>query len=241
MLNILRKELSTFFNSAIAYIVIGVFLLLSGLFFWFYPDSNILDFGFADMSGFFQFTPFVMMFLAPAVCMRMLTEEFRNGTLEFLYTKPISVFQIILGKFGAAFLIICLALIPTVCYYFSLYLLGNPVGNIDTASVIGSYIGLFFLVAVFCAIGIFASSITNNQVIAFILGAILCYLTFYGFNQVSQIFSGSLEYIINYIGLAFHYESLGKGILDSRDMIYMISISALFIILTKVVLQRKRN
>lgn len=241
MLNILRKELSTFFNSAIAYIVIGVFLLLSGLFFWFYPDSNILDFGFADMSGFFQFTPFVMMFLAPAVCMRMLTEEFRNGTLEFLYTKPISVFQIILGKFGAAFLIICLALIPTVCYYFSLYLLGNPVGNIDTASVVGSYIGLFFLVAVFCAIGIFASSITNNQVIAFILGAILCYLTFYGFNQVSQIFSGSLEYIINYIGLAFHYESLGKGILDSRDMIYMISISALFIILTKVVLQRKRN
>jgi ABC-2 type transport system permease protein len=241
MLSILKKELSTFFNSLIAYIVIGVFLLLTGLMFWIYPNSNILDFGYAEMTSFFDFSPYILLFLIPAVTMRMFSEEFRTGTLELLFTKPVSLRGIIVGKYFAALIIIIIALLPTLVYYFSVYYLGNPIGNIDSAAVVGSYFGLVLLSAAYAAIGIFTSSISKNQVVAFILAAILCYVFYDGISQLSEIFRGGVQYYTNYLSLSFHYSSLGKGVLDSRNLIFLLSFAALFLVFTHIVLDKKRK
>lgn len=232
MLSIFKKEVSTFFNSLIAYIVIGVFLLLTGLMFWLYPDTNILDYGYAEMDTFFQVTPFVLLFFVPAITMRMFSEEIKSGTIELLFTKPVSVWNIILGKFFSCVFIIVLALLPTLVYYFTIYEIGNPVGNIDSAAVFGSYFGLVLLAGVYAAVGVYMSSITKNQVVAFLLTAIACYVLFVGIDQFSGLFSGSVQYILSYLGLSFHYSSIGKGVIDTRDILYFISISAVFLLLT---------
>ncbi len=232
MLSIFKKEVSTFFNSLIAYIVIGVFLLLTGLMFWLYPDTNILDYGYAEMDTFFQVTPFILLFFVPAITMRMFSEEIKSGTIELLFTKPVSVWGIVLGKFLSCLFIIVLALLPTLVYYFTIYEIGNPVGNIDSAAVLGSYFGLVLLAAVYAAVGVYMSSITKNQVVAFLLTAIACYVLFVGIDQFSGLFSGSVEYILSYLGLSFHYSSIGKGVIDTRDVLYFVSISAVFLLLT---------
>ncbi len=241
MISIFRKEVGTFFNGIIGYVVVGVFLLLSGLIIWVYPNSNVLDYGFAELNVFFDFCPYVFLFLIPAVTMRMFAEEFRAGTIELLFTKPISIQNIILGKYFASLFIIILAIIPTVIYYFSIYYLGNPVGNIDSASVLGSYFGLIFLAAAYSSIGIFTSAITKNQVVAFILAAVLCYFFYDGIGQIASIFRGTIEYFITYIGLNFHYISLGKGLIDSRNMLYLFSFSYFFLIITTIFLKRRRQ
>ncbi len=241
MISIFRKEVGTFFNGIIGYVVVGVFLLLSGLIIWVYPNSNVLDYGFAELNVFFDFCPYVFLFLIPAVTMRMFAEEFRAGTIELLFTKPISIQNIILGKYFASLFIIILAIIPTVIYYFSIYYLGNPVGNIDSASVVGSYFGLIFLAAAYSSIGIFTSAITKNQVVSFILAAVLCYFFYDGIGQIASLFRGTLEYFITYIGLNFHYASLGKGLIDSRNMLYLFSFSYFFLILTTIFLKRRRQ
>ncbi len=241
MISIFRKEVGTFFNGIIGYVVVGVFLLLSGLIIWVYPNSNVLDYGFAELNVFFDFCPYVFLFLIPAVTMRMFAEEFRAGTIELLFTKPISIQNIILGKYFASLFIIILAIIPTVIYYFSIYYLGNPVGNIDSASVVGSYFGLIFLAAAYSSIGIFTSAITKNQVVSFILAAVLCYFFYDGIGQIASIFRGTIEYFITYIGLNFHYISLGKGLIDSRNMLYLFSFSYFFLILTTIFLKRRRQ
>ncbi len=241
MISIFRKEVGTFFNGIIGYVVVGVFLLLSGLIIWVYPNSNVLDYGFAELNVFFDFCPYVFLFLIPAVTMRMFAEEFRAGTIELLFTKPISIQNIILGKYFASLFIIILAIIPTVIYYFSIYYLGNPVGNIDSASVLGSYFGLIFLAAAYSSIGIFTSAITKNQVVAFILAAVLCYFFYDGIGQIASLFRGTLEYFITYIGLNFHYISLGKGLIDSRNMLYLFSFSYFFLIITTIFLKRRRQ
>lgn len=241
MLNIFRKEVSSFFNSLIAYIVIGVFLLLTGLMFWLYPDTNILDYGYAEMNTFFQVCPYLLMVFVPAVTMRMFSEEIKSGTLELLFTKPISVWNIILGKYFSCLFIIVLALLPTLIYYITVYNLGNPVGNIDSAAVFGSYFGLILLVSVYVAVGVFTSSITKNQVVAFLLAIISSYILFSGIEQFSNLFSGSFQYILSFVGLSFHYSSIGKGVVDSRDVVYFVTLTLVFLFLTLLSLNSFRK
>jgi ABC-2 type transport system permease protein len=174
--------------------------------------------------------------------MRLLSEEKQTGTIEWIYTKPLSDWQIILGKYFASILLIVIALIPTVIYYFSIYQLGAPVGNIDNGGVIGSYIGLVFLSGAFCAIGLFASSITANQIAAFIFAATLCALIFWGFDLVSsfEIFDGMIAYILKNIGIAYHYDSISRGVLDTRDVIYFCSIIFIFLYATFFNLEKRK-
>ena len=240
MLAVFRKELNSFLNSLVAYIVIGVFLVIVGLFTWFF-DSNVLDYGYADLNNFFQLTPFIFVFLIPAITMRSFSEEFRSGTIELLFTKPLSDWQIIFGKFLAVFLLIFLALLPTLLYYYAIYQLGNPKGNIDSAAVFGSYLGLLLLGGVFAAIGLWASSMTDNQIVAFIVGAVLCYFLYDGINQFANVFDGTTQYIINYLGLSYHYEALGRGLIDSRNVLFMISMIFLMLFLTKLKLAAKKS
>jgi len=237
MLQVLSKEFNGFLNSLIAYIVIGVFLTAMGLLMWVFPDTAVLDYGYADMDTLFLMGPYVFIFLVPAITMRTFAEEKKAGTIELLLTKPVTDWDIILGKFFANFLLVIFALAPTLLYYYTVYALGNPPGNIDTPGVIGSYIGIAFLAAVFCAIGIFASSTTRNQIVAFILAAFLCFLAFLGFDSIStlQLWSGEALFI-KQLGILYHYDTMRKGLLDSRDVVYFLSIVFLMLSLTKVIL-----
>lgn len=235
MIQILAKEFSSFLNSLIAYIVMGVFLTAIGLLMWVFPETSVLDYGYADMFTLFSLGPYVFIFLIPAITMRSFAEEKKGGTMEILFTKPVSDWEIILGKYFACLLLVVLTLIPTLIYYFAISALGNPVGNIDTPGVIGSYIGLIFLAGAFCAIGVFASSITPNQIVSFILAAFLCYLLFAGFDSLALLNVWSTNaLIIKQIGLLYHYESLGKGLIDSRDLVYFISVVAIILLATRV-------
>jgi ABC-2 type transport system permease protein len=237
---IIVKELNSYLNSLIAYIVIGIFLLMSSLVFWVFPDSNVLDFGYADMGTFFEFSPYIFLFLIPALTMRLFSEEYRTGTIELLFTKPISNLSLILGKFFSALLIIWIALVPTIIFYVSVVLLGSPSGNIDTASVIGSYLGLCLLGACFAAVGILSSSLTSNQVIAFVISATVSYMLFEGLSQISQLFRGSIQYYIDFFSLKFHYSSLSRGVVDSRNVIFMLSEIVLILLLCHNSIVKKR-
>ncbi len=235
MIWVLRKEFSSFLNSLVAYIVIGVFLTAMGLLTWVFPETSVLEYGYADMFTVFTLGPYVFIFLVPAVTMRSFAEEKKAGTMELLLTKPLTDWEIILGKYAACFLLILVALLPTWIYYGALYFLGNPVGNIDTPGVIGSYIGLALLGGVFCAIGIFASSLTSNQIVAFIIGAFLCFMLFSGFESISMLNVWSEQVLfIKELGLLDHYESMSKGLIDSRDVVYFASVIALMLLFTRV-------
>ena len=230
MFAILRKEINSFFSSPIGYLVIALFLLLNGLFLWvFKGEFNVLDYGFADLSSFFLLSPWILLFLIPAVTMSSFSEEKKQGTLELLLTKPISHFKIVLGKYFGALILIILALIPTLLYVVTIYLLGDPAGNLDLASVLGSYLGLLFLISSYTAIGIFASSITSNQIVAFIVGVFICFLFYFGFDGIADYFSSSS---LDKLGMNSHYKSMGLGVLDTRDLLYFLSISILFVLLT---------
>lgn len=234
---VLSKEFSSFLNSLIAYVVIGVFLTGIGLLMWVFPETSILDYGYADMDTLFSLGPYVLIFLIPAITMRSFAEEKKAGTLELLFTKPLSDWQIIGGKFFASFLLVLFALIPTLLYYYSVSRLGNPPGNIDTPGVMGSYIGLALLGGVFCAIGILASSITSNQIVAFILSAFLCFIFFSGFDSLSTLSAAAGNaLLIKQLGIAYHYESLSKGLIDSRDVLYFLSVAFLMLSITKLIL-----
>jgi|SRR6478736_1997653 len=240
MTQVFLKEFNSFLNSLIAYIVIGVFLTAIGLLMWVFPESAVLDYGFADMDTLFSLGPFVFIFLIPAITMKSFAEEKKMGTLELLYTKPLSDWDIISGKFLACFTLVLLALIPTLIYYFSVYQLGNPVGNIDTPGVIGSYIGFALLGGVFCAIGIFASSITPNQIVSFIVSAFLCFLFYSGFDSISTLIgAGQLSLAVKQLGILYHYEALSRGLIDSRDVIYFFSAIVFLLLLTKTFLSSR--
>ena len=236
MLHVLTKEFNSFLNSLVAYLVIGAFLTSIGLLMWVFPETSILEYGYADMDTLFSYGPYVFIFLIPAVTMRSFAEERKGGTLELLMTKPLSDWQIVIGKFLACFLLVLLALIPTLIYYWSVYRLGNPSGNIDTPGVIGSDIGLSLLGIVFCAIGVFASSLTANQIVSFILAAFLCFILFAGFNSLATIDVWSENTLfIRQLGLLYHYEALSKGLIDTRDVIYFASVSSVFLLLTRII------
>jgi ABC-2 type transport system permease protein len=241
MFALYKKELSTFFSSLIGYLAVGVFLLLTGLMLWVFSSNfNILDFGYANLDGLFFVAPFLYLFLIPAITMRMLAEEKKTGTLELLLTKPLSDFSIVWAKFLAGLTLVVISLLPTLVYYFSVFALGDPAGNIDTGSVIGSYIGLIFLAAAFVAIGLFASSLTDNQIVAFILAALICAFCYLGFESVYNMgFLGKTGLLVRGLGIESHYESMSRGVLDTRDILYFLSITFLFLMLTKLMLQRR--
>ena len=240
MLPVFLKEFSGFLHSLIAYIVIGVFLVGVGLPVWVFPETSVLDGGYADLSVLFTLAPYVFMFLIPAITMRSFAEEKKMGTLEFLFTKPLTEWQIIFGKYLAAFALMVVAVLPTLVYYFSVQQLGDPVGNIDTPGVIGSYVGLILLGGVFCSIGIFASAISNNQIVSFLMAAMLCFIVYYGFDSLSQlVLWGRAALLLKQFGILYHYETLAKGLIDSRDLIYFFSVSALMLLFTKTVLSSR--
>lgn len=240
MIRVLAKEFNSFLNSLIAYVVIGVFLTGIGLLMWVFPETSVLDYGYADMDTLFSLGPYVFIFLIPAITMRSFAEEHKSGTMELLLTKPLTDWDIVLGKFLACFLLVLFALIPTVIYYFSISALGNPPGNIDTPGVIGSYIGLSLLAGVFCAVGIVASSITSNQIVAFILAAFLCFLIFSGFESVSTLdVWSSNTLLIKQFGILYHYDALSKGLIDSRDVIYFVSAGGLMLLISKTILSSR--
>lgn len=240
MIRVLTKEFNSFLNSLIAYVVIGVFLTGIGLLMWVFPETSVLEYGYADMDTLFSLGPYVFIFLIPAITMRSFAEERKSGTMELLLTKPLTDWDIVLGKFLACFLLVLFALLPTVIYYFSIQALGNPPGNMDTPGVIGSYIGLGLLAGVFCSVGILASSITHNQIVAFILAAFLCFIVFSGFESVSTLNVWSAHTLfIKQFGILYHYEALSKGLIDSRDVIYFISAGALMLLISKIILSSR--
>ena len=237
MIRILRKEISAFMSSLIAYLVIGVFLTGIGLLMWVFPETSVLEYGYADMETLFVLGPYVFMFLIPAVTMRSFAEERKAGTIELLLTKPLTDWQIILGKYFASLVIVIFALIPTLIYYYSLYTLGNPAGNIDTPAVAGSYTGLILLGGVFTSIGILASSMTTNQIVSFIVAVFLSFLLYNGLDAAGALdpFS-SWALFFQQLGLLYHYDALGKGLIDSRDVIYFLSVITIMLLLTKIIL-----
>lgn len=241
MFHVLAKEFNSFLNSLIAYVVIGVFLVAMGLLMWVFPESSVLEYGYADMDTLFSLGPYVFIFLVPAITMRSFSEEKKAGTIELLITKPLSDWEIVLGKFFASFLLMCCAVLPTLIYYFSIRALGNPIGNVDTPGVIGSYIGLVFLGAVFTAVGIFSSSLTKNQIIAFIVAAFLCFFLFSGFESIASmdIWSQNTLYI-KQLGLLEHYDALSKGLIDSRDILFFLSVIFVTLSITKTILSSRQ-
>jgi ABC-2 type transport system permease protein len=241
VIRILFKEINVFLNSLIAYIIVAVFLTGIGLLLWVFPETSVLDYGYADMSSFFSLCPYIFMFLIPAITMRMFSEEKRAGTMELLLTRPIRDIDIILGKYLAGVFLVLFSLFPTILYYFTISYLGNPPGNIDTAGVIGSYFGLFLLGAVFTSIGIFSSSFTENQVTAFIIAVFLSFLLYFGFGAISGIglFSGFAD-LIDQFGILYHYNSMSKGLIDTRDVIYFLSIISAMLLLTNLILRSRK-
>jgi ABC-2 type transport system permease protein len=241
MFQIFRKEVNSYLNSLIAYIVITIFLTAMGLFMWVFPENNVFDNSFADMDTFFSMAPFIFMFLIPAITMSTFAEEKKDGTIEFLLTKPLTDWQIIFGKYFASFALVIVAILPTLIYYYSVYSLGSPEGNIDSAAVIGSYIGMILLGAVFTSIGILASALSINQIVSFAIGVFLCYIFNSGFRQFASInVWGKFSDLIDQMGMAYHYSSLSKGLIDSRDVIYFLSVISVMLLSTKLVLGSRK-
>ena len=234
MFSIFSKEFRYFFSTPIGYIVLGLFWLAISLFLWVIPGQyNIIDSGYAQLDGMFQLSPWLFMFLCPAVCMRMFAEELQNHTFDLLATKPIPLWQIVAGKFLAAWVLTIIALLPCIFNYWVVYSIAEPVGNVDSGAFWGAFLGLIFLTAANCSIGLFTSSLTKSQIVAFILGLLICFLLFYGFDLASGLFSeGNTVEAIQKIGFHAHYKSISRGVIDLRDIIYFLSVSALFLLIT---------
>ena len=242
MFALFKKEIVGFFSSLTGYIVIIVFLAATGVFMWIIPgQNNVLDTGYANIETFFVLSPWVFMFLIPAITMRLFTDEIKSGTIELLMTRPISDINVVFAKYFAALAIAVISILPTFIYFASVYFLGNPVGNIDIGGTWGSYIGLFFLAAIYVAIGIFSSALTNNQIIAFIIAVVLIFTFFYGFDVASTLFANSkIEFFIQHFSINRHYLSISRGVIDSRDIVYFLSVTAIFVMTTKFRLQSRK-
>lgn len=242
MLTLYKKEINSFLNSILGYIVIVVFLIVNGMFLWIFPmETNILDFGYANMDGLFMLAPFVFLFLIPAITMRFFADEKKSGTIELLMTKPLTDLQVILAKYFAGLTLVIISLLPTLIYFISVYQLGFPKGNIDVGGTWGSYIGLLFLGASFVAIGLFASSLTDNQIVSFILAALLSGFIYIGFEFIFGLdLFGNIDLFIKSLGISSHYSYMSKGVIDTRDLLYFLSLISIFIILTKISLESRK-
>jgi len=238
---ILIREIQSFFGSLIGYLVITVFLLLNGLFLWIFQGNfNVLDNSFADLTSFFTLSPWVLIFLIPAVTMRSFADERKQGTIELLLTKPLRLWQIIGGKFLGAFLLIMIALLPTLIYVYAIYNLISPPTIIDSGNIVGSYFGLLFLIAGYTSIGIFTSILTENQIIAFILSVFICFLLYFGMEAIASQFGSYSDFMAS-LGMDYHFRSISRGVLDSRDIIYFLSVTTLFLSLTIFKLKMLKN
>jgi ABC-2 type transport system permease protein len=242
MYSLFTKEIRSFLSSLIGYIVIIVFLLAISLFMWIIKgDSNVLDMGYANIDTLFAIAPWVFLFLIPAITMRSFADEKKSGTIELLLTRPLTDLQIILAKYLAGLVLVLFSLIPTLVYFYSVYKLGAPEGNIDTGGTWGSYIGLLFLGSSFVSIGLFASALTDNQIVSFILALAMSFFCYIGFEQISSLeFIGTADTLIANLGINAHYNSLSRGVIDSRDVIYFLSFNTLFIMCTRLVLQSRK-
>jgi ABC-2 type transport system permease protein len=242
MYALFKKEINGFLNSLIGYIVVIVFLVVIGLFLWVIPlQFNILDFGYASIDGLFILAPFVFLFLIPAITMRSFADERKSGTLELLMTQPLTDLQVILAKYFAGLVLVVFSLAPTLIYFISVYRLGFPPGNLDMGGMWGSYIGLLFLGFTFVAIGIFASSVSDNQIVSFIIAVFLCAFFYIGFELFyTFILSGKTGLAIQSLGINAHYSSISRGVIDTRDLVYFISISIFFILLTRISLESRK-
>ena len=232
MKSIILREIKSFFGSPIGYLVIAIFLIINGLFLWvFEGDYNILNTGFSDLTPFFTLAPWIFIFLIPAVTMRSFSDEKKQGTLELLLTKPLSIWEIVNGKFLGALLLIVMAIIPTFIYVKVISSLGMPEGNIDMGSTIGSYFGLLFLIAGYSSIGIFTSTLSDNQIVAFIVAVFLCFFLYFGFEGLATV-TPSISNFISALGMQDHYKSMSRGVIDTRDIIYFASITVAFLSFT---------
>jgi ABC-2 type transport system permease protein len=242
MFTLLRKEISGFLSSLIGYIVISIFLITNGLFLWVFPmDFNILETGYANLNGLFMLAPFVFLFLIPAVTMRSFADEKKSGTIELLFTQPLTDFQIILAKYLAGFLLVLFSILPTMIYFITVYYLGFPKGNMDIGATWGSYIGLLFLAAAFVAIGIFSSSLTDNQIVAFLIAVFISMFAYLGFDFIyNMAFFGKVDLFIRSLGINAHYTSMSRGVIDTRDLVYFLSVIAFFLLLTRLTLESRK-
>jgi ABC-2 type transport system permease protein len=240
MRSICKKELNQFFSSLTGYITIILFLLINGIFLFMLNDSSIFEYGYASLDKFFELAPWILMFLVPAITMRTLSDEFKAGTYEILKTKPLSSVQIVLGKYFSILIVLVLAILPTLVYIITIRSLSAQ-GGIDSGGIAGSYIGLFLLAAVFAAIGLCCSGFTNNPVVAFLISTFSCLLLYFGFNALSRLpfFENGADYYIEMLGIDFHYRSISRGVLDSRDLIYFLSVIFLFLMITVKNLRRR--
>ncbi len=242
MFTLLRKEISSFLSSLVGYAVIVIFLLINGLFLWVFPlEFNILDYGFASIDNLFMLAPWVFLFLIPAITMRSFAEEHKNGTVEILLTKPINDKEIIMAKFLAGVILVIFSILPTLIYYYTVDRLGLPPGNIDHGATIGSYIGLLLLGSGFVAIGIFASAISENQIVAFLIAVFFCGFSYIGFEFIYNLsIFGSAGLFIKQLGIQAHYASISRGVIDTRDVLYFLSLVALCLMLTRYWLSRRK-
>lgn len=237
---LIRKEIRSFFYNITGYLVLIVFLIISNLFMWVFPGNlNIIDYGYSTLDTLFTIAPWVFLFLVPAITMRMFSEEKEKGTLDLLYTRPITDLQIIFAKYSAALSLVVLSILPTFLSYYSVYKLGNPAGNLDVGGTWGSYIGLVLLGAAYASIGIFASSISKNQIVSFLIGVFICFIFYLGFDYLAALFGG-FEVFVSNLGINEHYISISRGVVDSRDILYYLSIIVIFNFATKLVLQSRK-
>lgn len=242
MYTLLRKEISSFLSSLIGYTVIIVFLLVNGLFLWAFPQQfNIFDYGFASLDNYFLLAPWVFLFLIPAITMRSFAEEQKAGTMEMLLTKPITDIGIILAKYLAGVVLVMFAVLLTLVYYYTVYKLGMPPGNLDVGGTWGSYIGLFFLGAGFVSIGIFASAISGNQIVSFLIGVFLCGFMYLGFEFIYNLsVFGSFGLFVSQLGINAHYAGMSRGVIDTRDVLYFLSLITFFLALTRFIMERRK-
>lgn len=241
MLAIFKKEINQFFSSVTGYVAIILFLLANGLLLFVFPETSLLDTGYANLDPLFNLAPFIYLLLIPAITMRCFADEFKSGTMELLSTKPVTGWQIVMGKFWGSMVIVLISLLPTIVYYFAIQQLSVDTQQPDTGGIIGSYIGLLLLGASFTATGIWSSSLTNNAMIAFLIAIFTCFILYNGFDAISKVpaFTGGADYYLQMAGIKFHYASVSRGVIDSRDIVYFISIIGLMLYLTKLSLQRK--
>ena len=242
MFAIFIKEVSGFFSSLTWYVAATSFLVVNGLIMWVFPGAmNVLDSGYSTLETLFIIAPWVFLFLVPAITMKTFAEEKKNGTIELILTRPISDLRLVLGKYFASVLLVLLILIPSLIFFISVYLLGSPVGNIDTGGTWGSFIGLFFLAAAYAAIGVFASSLTDNQIVSFILAMVIALFVFSGFDSLASLgLFSDIKYLLVQLGINEHYSSMSRGVIDTRDVIYFVCLSSIFIIATRIRIQSRK-
>jgi ABC-2 type transport system permease protein len=241
MFALFKKEITSFLSSLSGFVVIIVFLIANGLFLWVFKGNlNIMDNGYATLETLFMLAPWIFLFLIPAITMRTFAEEKKSRTMELLLSRPLSDMQIVLAKYLAAMVLVVLSILPTLIYFYSVGRLSSPPGNIDSGGTWGSYAGLLFLAGIYAAIGVFVSSLTENQIVSFIISLLLCFMFYIGFDYLSSldIFSGISAFVVR-LGINEHYLSMSRGVLDTRDMLYYFSVIIIFLLLTKIVLQSR--